>query len=544
MESSRSQHSTGGGSSHIKDHKKKLEQMHIESGEPRHVRNREDHSSETVHEENREEHTRRPIQNVSREERVRSPRQFRRQEEYHDGGDDGGNGGRFTKLAVICVLAVLAVIIIAAALHKSGTASGAATASSSGAASAEVKVDPKQDLLSKAELKADMYDYDSALDMIKSYSSDYASDSDLNDAVTKYESAKASCTAYPTDQITHIFFHVLIVDPSVAFSDSCTMKNGLNIYMATVSEFNKIMQSMYDKGFVLVTLQDVAPAVTNSDGSETFQPGQIMLPPGKKPFVLSQDDVCYYHAYENCGLADKLLIDGNGDIKAEYKDTSGNVSVGDYDMVPLLDSFVKEHPDFSYHGAKGIIALTGYNGILGYRTDPTYNTTQDRDSHEQKWLNEHPDFDYNKECEDAKTVAAAMKDDGWQFASHSWGHMWMDKISDSTFNDDAAKWMDRVYPLVGGTDIWIYPNGQDVDNDRYAARFATLRSYGFHYFCPVNSQKYSLEIKSDYVKMGRRNIDGYRMYYDMIDDSKDRLSDLFDVNQVFDTARPVPVPEI
>mgnify|MGYP000718429092 FL=1 len=34
-------------------------------------------------------------------------------------------------------------------------------------------------------------------------------------------------------------------------------------------------------------------------------------------------------------------------------------------MVPLIDRFVEEHPDFSYRGAKGIVALTGYNGILG-----------------------------------------------------------------------------------------------------------------------------------------------------------------------------------
>ena len=37
-------------------------------------------------------------------------------------------------------------------------------------------------------------------------------------------------------------------------------------------------------------------------------------------------------------------------------------------MVPLIDAFVKKHPDFSYRGAKGTLALTGYNGVLGYRT--------------------------------------------------------------------------------------------------------------------------------------------------------------------------------
>ena len=91
--------------------------------------------------------------------------------------------------------------------------------------------------------------------------------------------------------------------------------------------------------------------------------------------------------------------------------------------------------------------------------------------------------------------------------------------------------MERVAPLIGGTDIWIYSNGEDVDNATYEERFKVLREYGFNYFCPVDSGKYTTEIYSDYMKQGRRNIDGYRMYYDMIDDDVDYLSDLFDVRR-------------
>ena len=40
----------------------------------------------------------------------------------------------------------------------------------------------------------------------------------------------------------------------------------------------------------------------------------------------------------------------------------------DLDAVTILDKFVREHPDFSPYGAKGCLSLTGYCGILGYRT--------------------------------------------------------------------------------------------------------------------------------------------------------------------------------
>ena len=43
--------------------------------------------------------------------------------------------------------------------------------------------------------------------------------------------------------------------------------------------------------------------------------------------------------------------------------------------------------------------------------------------------------------------------------------------------------------------------------------------------------------------MARRNLDGYRLYEDMIqeDPAKKRLSDLFDASQIFDPSRPTPV---
>lgn len=69
------------------------------------------------------------------------------------------------------------------------------------------------------------------------------------------------------------------------------------------------------------------------------------------------------------------------------------------------------------------MALTGYNGILGYRTDQSYETRpDDLDANKVEWLDAHPDFSLAKEREGAKKVADAMKAEGWLFASHTWGH--------------------------------------------------------------------------------------------------------------------------
>ena len=77
--------------------------------------------------------------------------------------------------------------------------------------------------------------------------------------------------------------------------------------------------------------------------------------------------------------------------------------------------YKRQHPDFSYRGRKGIIALTGYNGILGYRTsDRVYGPGGTGD-----WENANLEADKAK----AKAVADAMRANGWEFASHSWGHI-------------------------------------------------------------------------------------------------------------------------
>lgn len=134
-----------------------------------------------------------------------------------------------------------------------------------------------------------------------------------------------------------------------------------------------------------------------------------MLPEGKKPIVMSQDDVCYYPYMDGDGFASKIIIGEDGRPSCEMKMEDGTVSVGSYDLVPILNDFIDEHPDFSYKGAKAIIALTGYEGIFGYRTASSYS--------------ESPD--YERERELAAKVAQCLRDDGWELASHSWGHLWM-----------------------------------------------------------------------------------------------------------------------
>ena len=398
----------------------------------------------------------------------------------------------------------------------------------------ETMTKEEKKIYKRAKLYSQQYNYDKAIKVLKE-SSYYGTNSRFQHAVEVYQKKKDSCVSWPIDQVTHVFYHTLIADTSKAF-DGDYKAADYDQVMTTIDEFNKITQSMYDKGYVMVNIYDLAKVDENGNMSA----GEILLPPGKVPFVLSQDDVCYYHYMDGDGFATKLVVDEDGKIRNEYVNDDGSVSVGDYDMVPLIDRFVEEHPDFSYRGAKGIVALTGYNGILGYRTDISYETRpDDLDQNKVDWLNSHPDFNLDSEREEAKKVAQAMKEDGWVFASHTWGHLNVSQISLERLQADTQKFKENVDPLIGGTDIIIFAFGADLTGveDYSGDKFEYLKNQGYNYYCNVDSSKYYVQLRDRYFRMGRRNLDGYRMYY-----NPDLLTDLFDASAVFDPARPVPVP--
>lgn len=408
-------------------------------------------------------------------------------------------------------------------------------AAAAGAGIIRRQIRHEKKVLTTAKEKAAQYDYDGAISLLQKDNA-YVRNVHFQNAVQKFQETKDNCVAWSPEQVTHIFYHSLIVDTSKAF-DGDYKTDGYNQVMTTMDEFNKITQTMYDEGYVMVNLYDLA----GLDENGNMKAKQVYLPKGKTPFVLSQDDVCYYHSQDGDGIATKLVVDEEGKVRNEYVQDDGSTVVGDYDVVPLIDRFVEAHPDFSYHGHKGIVALTGYNGILGYRTDISYQTRPDNLNDDKKaWLEAHADFDLETERTGAKKVADAMKAEGWTFASHTWGHKNMSTVSMERLETDTQNFKENVDPLIGGTDIIIFAFGADINQGgEYTGdeKFQYLKSQGYDYYCNVDSNRYFVQITDKYFRMGRRNVDGYRMYY-----NPDLLADLFDAGEVFDSSRPTPVP--
>ena len=399
-------------------------------------------------------------------------------------------------------------------------------------------------LMKDADFIAAGYDYEKAITMLREFEY-FDMFPEMATKIAEYQELDSQLVVYQDmGKITHIFFHSLIVDPSLAF-DGDEDQNGYHCYMNTIDEFWKMMEIMYERGFVLVTPYQVAYEVESPDGN-FFTYGKLRLPEGKKPFIMSQDDVNYYSYMigtgsginetpifadtHGDGFANKIVIGEDGYPTCEYMDQNGNVTTGDYDLVPLLEKFIQLHPDFAYHGARAVLGMTGYEGVFGYRTKPSYEAALGTER-------------YQQEVAAAKEVAQCLRDHGWILASHSYGHPSYGNIGDENVKVDSDKWEATVESIIGEVDIILYPNGSDIAGaeayDFDNAKFDALYEDGYRYFFNVDSSVYWSQLGANYYRGGRRNPDGYRMWH-----QPQKLEDLFNVEDVYDKSRPDKEPKI
>jgi len=367
-------------------------------------------------------------------------------------------------------------------------------------------------LIQTADAYALSYDYDKAIETIASYGEKFEKKKELKQAVIKYQDGKSKLVPYAdNEEITHISFRSLIYDTAKAFDgDDSAQKYERN--MVTVTEFKNILGELYARGFVLVDIKDIAQ---NKDGKAEYK--TLYLPKGKKPLVLSQENLSYYESLDGNGFAKRLVIGEDGMPLNEYIDDSGATVLGAYDVVPILEAFIAEHPGFSYRGARATLAVTGYDGVLGYRTNPNNDAYSD------------------SEKEQAKKVATRLKELGYTFACNSWDYVNYNNLSLAELRKDIEHWEVEVEPLVGSTNILIYPGGYDIATGEYKddnAKYQYLKEKGFFIFCPTDSEPYSVTLGETYLKQGRRVIEGRNLYY-----NADKLSDLFVAEEMLDIAR-------
>lgn len=381
-------------------------------------------------------------------------------------------------------------------------------------------------LIAEADRLAAQYDYDRAIDRLRQVEG-YEQNAQLSRAVSRLTAARSELVKADISKIAQLSVRSLIADPAAAFSSGS--KETLAANCITAAEFRAMLEQLYANGYVLVRLHDMA----GSDENGAFAAGAILLPKDKKALVLSVEEVASLETNAGLGFAGRLVLDEEGDPKNEI--SRKDQTMGELDVVPILESFIKKHPDFSYKGARGIIALTAYDGVLGYRTAPKYGDPSHAD-----YKPAYAGIDPNKERAEAAKIAARLKELGWEFASRSWGRINMANAGLERIEEDTARWKAQTESLIGPTDILFFDSGGDIGSWRgYAEdneKFAYLSSEGFRYFCGVDLTTIpwvQFSASAAYLRQGRVTVNGTQLSR-----YPSRLAPFFDAEAVLDQARP------
>ena len=321
--------------------------------------------------------------------------------------------------------------------------------------------------------------------------------------------------------IKHIFFHSLILYPEVLFPDLSVPTGGYNEGFIYQSEMFKLLPQLLERGYVLYSINDVF----SKDTSGVMRQNDIYLPPDKKPLILSIDDPTYHYGQRfagggfdrsrtpGVGFANRIVFDEAGELATEVITPAGETIItNDGDVHVVIDAFVREHPEFSYRGNKGVIAATGFMGIFGY---------------------DLPDLQKEETRQEVIAICDKFKENGWLFASHSYSHnrtgFWGPESNPDNISWDTRRWRSEIEPIVGTTNIFIAPYGYLLRGEG----MQIILDNGFDIYCIVDFNQ-PISVYSTHVVMGRIEIGGYSMARH----ANTLNRDFFDVAVVMDSNRP------
>ena len=317
----------------------------------------------------------------------------------------------------------------------------------------------------------------------------------------------------------------LIADSDVAFSGRYHSTN-TNLHL-TIKEFEKILENLYQRGYVLVDVEDL---IDQSDPTFLLE-RNLKVPKGKKPLIVVIEDLQYGVADYRCGTCRRLVLNDENQVCGEYQNNAGETVVSrTAEAIGLLDVFVEKHPDFTYDGAKGIISVSGHEACFGYVV--AAGELEDRNAalsaanlpQLTNITNEDIDFAREKVME----IKNVLADNGWKFASCTYSYIADCRNTEKqVLIDDFVKWQDQIGSLFGEVHILVYPNGNYIyGTDDRAVYF---KNRGFRIFFGGGATPYHI-YGDNYLFVDRA-----MMSYTTL--NRKAYKDLFDYNEIIDPVR-------
>ena len=316
-----------------------------------------------------------------------------------------------------------------------------------------------------------------------------------------------------TGEIEFLSFNTLIAFPDKIFNtNNSSLEEKFDTEKITPNEFKNILTELYLNNYILISTNEIF-----TQNKTSIFKNKIHLPKSKKPIILSFDNVTYKSNYQNIGSIDKIIIDRNDNI-ATYSTKKSIQDRINYDneFIVILENFIKEHPSFSFNGARGIIFLTGENGILGYNTN-------------------HKNASGKIEQKRASKIIKKLSSLGWEFGSNNYTYSLQQNLTDLEFAKNISLWNNEVKGIINDTNLFALPHGNLEDYT--TQREEILYNNGFQILFYTDDKNCNFLQKNNLIYISRREINGKT-----IRENK-HLSHLFNCKNIYDhTIRTIPFP--
>ena len=416
-------------------------------------------------------------------------------------------------LIIMCAAAFLILIFVLGSVSRAISAhladkEAALSSAEASKSAAELEAEEVKMLLAQADAQATGYDYDGAIATLESFAGDKNKYPDIDSMLSSYKQAKSLLVAHnDPGEVVNLSFHALIADPARAFSAK-EYGGSYNKNFVTIDEFEAILEQLYTNNYVLVDMDSFVSESVTGD-SITYASKTLYLPDGKKPLMITETMADYFNFMVDSngdgtpdagggGFAHKLVLK-NGEIKAEMVNASGETVVGNYDLIPILEAFIDKHPDFSYQGARATIAVCGYDGVFGYKTNPKVIQSQGQEF-------------YDAQVSAAAEVCEAIRNAGYTFASYTYNNIDYGKKNANEIQADITNWTSEVLPILGEAKTLVYAKGSDISTtgDYTGSKYSVLYNAGFRFFITAGTNP-TATINSTYVRQVRLMVTGTTM---------------------------------
>jgi len=325
----------------------------------------------------------------------------------------------------------------------------------------------RNNIIKTAREYASEKNYKLAVEFLESKSELFKDKSIINSLITNYSKFFVKDGLFYYDKTPKIIsINKLISYPNLAFCDDNTKKEYLDNFYLTSKEFQNLLSELYMNDYILINLSDFVEIVDNNVYKK-----DLFIPINKTPVVLIFNNANYYE--NEPYFVEKFIIDGKDDIACySAKQTEKNQISYTTDFIPILESFINEHNDFSFNNARSVITFDKTGAILGYNINKT-------------------NANCNQDAISLKKLVSKLKQMGYSFGYGNFA----DNFYNINAEDEINYIQDNILPIFGPINIYFSAFEKNKNNYFYSE----LSKIGFKIFIDNNNINFSIKNNQAFI---------------------------------------------